>query len=287
MQNLTLFISSSDDYEDCWYPFFYLLKRHWPDCDVPIVLNTGQKSFSFPGLDIRCTLTGRQRHFGETFHRGLDHVQTGNLLLLMVDYFLMSPVHSGRLCVAYDAFLAHQLDGLYLVAMTTIQSTAPLSPGISLITGPGQDRFSFQAALWNQASLRKYVLPHETPWMSEQFGSLRYRYAADRLAYLHQGQEPFDYLHTGVLHKGGWIPEAVPLLESLGIAPDWRRRGFYTPRRPSLAERLKKRQKTALQEAKSRLHLLALQQGWPSLASWVTSGQPDHSANPRHTSTQP
>ena len=62
MSQLTVFVSSRDDYEDCWVPFFTLLKKYWPDCRLPIVLNTQQKHFAFD--DITCTRTGDFKHFG-------------------------------------------------------------------------------------------------------------------------------------------------------------------------------------------------------------------------------
>jgi hypothetical protein len=267
VDDLTLFVSSSDSYQDCWEPFFGLLAMHWPGCSLPIVLNTEERRFSHPGLHIECTMTGRQRSFGETFQRGLDSVRTGNVLLIMIDYFLMSAVNTTSLLTAWKAFLDHRLDGLYLVQMTTIRETALLAPGISLVTAPGQDRFSFQAGIWKRASLRRYVLRHETPWLAEQFGSMRYQYTGDRLAYVHRESEPFHYLHTGVLHKGGWVREAVPALEAMGVRLNWSERGFYEPKPLSLFERAMKRRQTAIQEAKSRLHLHAMKRNWLRSAS--------------------
>jgi hypothetical protein len=271
MKNLTLFISSSDDYADCWQPFFFLLQKFWPDCNLPIVLNTESKSFAYDGLNVICTKAGTQKRFGETFHKGLDQIKTDNILLLMIDYFLMDKVDGEQLRNIYQAFVQRSLDGLYLVEMKTIQTTVPLTENISLIAGPGQDRFSFQAAIWKKSSLKKYVLNHETPWLAEQFGSMRFQYAKDRLAFVYQSIEPFKYLHTGVLHKGGWVKEAVPVLEGLGIALNWNARGFYEWKKPALAQRLMKRRKTALLEAKSRLHLLAVSRGWRVIESLVES----------------
>ncbi len=267
MENLTLFVSSSDAYEDCWDPFFRLLRRHWPDCDLPIVLNTENRTFAYDGLSIECTKTGSQRQFGETFQKGLDSVGTENVQLLMIDYFLMGPVKSSHLLNAYRVFVEKNLDGLYLVEMRTIKETVPLTKNVRLVNGPGPDRFSFQAGIWKKSSLKKCVLSHETPWLAEQFGSRRFEYTHHRLAYVEQSIEPFQYLHTGVVHKGGWIPEAVPALEGFGIKLDWSRRGFYEWRKPTLLERVMLRRKTAAQEMKSRLHLMAMQRGWKGIVS--------------------
>jgi len=105
MKNLTLFVSSSDAYEDCWYPFFFLLKKFWPDCDLPIILNTESKAFAFEGLNLTCTKTGKQQSFGKTFHAGLERVNTDNILLIMIDYFIMRDVNETYLRDAYKTFI--------------------------------------------------------------------------------------------------------------------------------------------------------------------------------------
>jgi len=258
MNNLTLFVSSSDAYEDCWQPFFFLLKKFWPDCDLPIILNTENKSFAFEGLNITCTKTGKQQSFGKTFHAGLEQVNTDNILLIMIDYFIMTDVSETYLRDAYKTFIQERLDSLCLVEMTTIKETVPLRDNVSLVSGPGRDRFSFQVALWKKGSIKKYVLGHENPWLSECFGSLRYEYTKDRIGFVSKSTEPFKYLHTGALHEGKWIKETIPELEELGISLDWKKRGFYEWKQPSLAQRIKRRRGTAIQEVRSRAHLLGL-----------------------------
>jgi len=258
MENLTLFVSSSDAYEDCWYPFFFLLKKFWPNCDLPIILNTETKSFAFEGLNITCTKTGTQQSFGKTFHAGLEQVSTDNVLLMLIDFFIMRDVNETYLRDVYDVFIQERLDALCLVEMTTIRETVPLRDNVSLVSGPGQDRFSFQTAIWKKNSIKKYVLGHENPWLSECFGSLRYRYTKDRIAFVSKNAEPFNYLHTGALHEAKWVKETVPELEALGISLDWKRRGFYEWKQPSLAQRIERKRKIAIQEARSRAHLLGL-----------------------------
>jgi hypothetical protein len=142
--------------------------------------------------------------------------------------------------------------------MTSIKETISLRDNISLVSAPGQDRFSFQTAIWKKSSIKKYVLGHENPWLSECFGSLRYEYTKDRIAFVSESTEPIKYLHTGALHEGKWIKETVPELEELGISLDWKRRGFYEWKQLSLAQRIERRRKTAMQEARSRAHLLGL-----------------------------
>ncbi len=42
-EQLTVFINTSDNFEDCWDPFFKLFRLYWPDCPYKIVLNTEKR----------------------------------------------------------------------------------------------------------------------------------------------------------------------------------------------------------------------------------------------------
>ena len=258
MSSLTIFVSSRDDYEDCWLPFFTLLKKFWPDCRFPIMLNTQLKDFTFEGLDITCTRTGNLRHFGEAFHAGLEQVKTDHILLVMIDYFLTAPVRQHSFEYAYKAFVEEQLDGLVLVEMKIINAFRTLRQDIELITGPGPDRFTFQMGLWKKSSIGKYVLKQEDPWMAEKFGSRRWGYTGDRIGFVKDTIAPFTYLHTGAQHKGGWVPEIIPFLEREGLGLEWSKRGLYEESTPTLWQRIIKRRGTAREELLSRLHLFAL-----------------------------
>ncbi len=195
---------------------------------------------------------------GEAFRAGLAQVETDVILLIMIDYFLTAPVQQEHFNYAYDAFKTEALDGLVLVEMKIIDSFRPLRQDINLVTGPGPDRFTFQIGLWKKASLVKYVLKQEDPWMAEKFGSRRWAYTGDRIGFVNDTIAPFTYLHTGAQHKGGWVPAMIPFLESEGLGLDWSKRGLYRETTPTLAQRIGKRRKTALEELWSRLHLLAL-----------------------------
>ena len=258
MRSTTVFVSSSDDYEDCWLPFFTLLKKFWPGFNLPIVLNTQVKDFRLDGLDITCTKTGRLKHFGGMFHAGLQQVKTDTILLIMIDYFLTAPVQQGHLEYALKAFAEENLDALVLVEMKIIDQFRPLRPDINLVTGPGPDRFTFQIGLWKKSSIGKYILKREDPWMAEKFGSRRWSYSDDRIGFVDDTIAPFAYLHTGAQHKGGWVPAMIPFLEREGLGLDWSRRGLYQAKNPTLAERIAKRRSKAVEELWSRLHLFAL-----------------------------
>jgi hypothetical protein len=176
----------------------------------------------------------------------------------MIDYFFMGDVKVKYLDDAYRAFVEEGLDCLYLLQMDSIKDTKPLGQSILLVNGPGVDRFTFQAAIWKKAKLKKYILKHEDPWMAERFGSMRFEFTNDRIAFLKRSVEPFTYMQAGALHKGKWIKEAIPCWENIGISLEWGLRGFYEPKLPSFWERIQRKRRTAIRQGRSRMHLLFL-----------------------------
>lgn len=43
MFDCTMVVNSCDSYDDTWDLFFRLLSINWPNCDIPITINTESK----------------------------------------------------------------------------------------------------------------------------------------------------------------------------------------------------------------------------------------------------
>ena len=54
--NIPLIVSSCDKCSDLWQPFFWLVKKNWPEFDRKVFLCTDSKDFSYEGLAIDCPL---------------------------------------------------------------------------------------------------------------------------------------------------------------------------------------------------------------------------------------
>ena len=106
MNDISILVNTSDSFEDCWNPFFQLFTTYWSDCDWPIVLNTETKSYSYPGLNIRCARVAegesRRLSWSECLMRCLDGIDTPYLLYLQEDYFLEGPVQVEKLKALMD-----------------------------------------------------------------------------------------------------------------------------------------------------------------------------------------
>lgn len=94
----TLVICSCDAYEDCWHPFFVLLKKFWSTMSFPVVLNSESKGFQFEGYDIRTfgLYKPNEVEWGKRLRETLKRIDTKYILLMMDDFFINAPVREDR-----------------------------------------------------------------------------------------------------------------------------------------------------------------------------------------------
>jgi hypothetical protein len=226
-----------------WPVFFDLFEKYWPGFDGRIVLNTEELGFEHPGLDIQCTKVGRLGSFGKVFRAGLARVPSNNVLLIMIDYFFMGPVDEAKLQECFAFFAREDLDSFCLMPFA-YKNTAPAGVlDFEIVVPPSYDMFSFQVAFWKKNVLREMVLPHESPWLSEWYGTARANLMKVRLAVSGKAM-PIQYLAEGALHKGRWVSPMVEFLDGIKYRVDYLPRGFFVEHKASLYGRLVARYKT-------------------------------------------
>ena len=251
MRDLTIFVNTSDNFDDCWIPFFTLFKRYWPDCPYPIVLNTETKDFQFDGLDIQCSkvATGESRRltWSECLARSLDAIESPYILYLQEDYFLEAPVRADLISTFLEEFRSGNADVIRILECGGAGPWHPSkNPLLWEVDQQSQYRISLQAALWRKSTLRSQVRLHESPWQLEVFGSARARRKKEKVLCVNRDlfskpeAEILPYQATGVI-SGKWErPIVEPLFTKHGLNVDFSLRGFYdrsavnTKKRPLL-----------------------------------------------------
>jgi hypothetical protein len=236
--DLTIFVNTSDNFEDCWHPFFTLFHRYWPDCPYSIVLNTETKDFSFSGLNITCAKVSlnepKRLGWSECLERALDSISTPYILYLQEDYFLESAV---RAEVLNDLLALMRLEKADVIRLSEAVDAGPWhATGSKLIWTVDQKakwRFSLQAALWRKDLLRAQIRKHESPWQLESYGGGRLRRSKEKICCVNRdlfsgkGKEVFPYTPTGII-AGKWVGEiVVPLFQAHDITMDFTKRGFH------------------------------------------------------------
>ncbi len=243
-ENTTVFVNSSDGFDDCWPAFFQLLDRHWPE-HGPVLLNTEKKDWPAAPDYVRCSqvsLGERDRlTWSECVIRALHQIETPFVLYFQEDYFLDRPVRHATIEAAAALMTANPAIGN--VALTRHGSLPPFAPsphaGFATVRQRARYRISTQAALWRRDVLLSYLDPTENGWMFEILGTLRARRRHDLFLVAdhdaRSGGPAISYTHTGII-KGRWHPAMPALFAEHGIDMAFDKRGFYTRPNPLLAK---------------------------------------------------
>jgi len=239
----SLLVNSSDNFEDCWVPFFQLLKKNWGTMDVSILLNTEFKVFSFDGLSIKSSQshlfeTNRKLTWSECLINALKMIESPIVLYMQEDYFIEKSVKTD---VINDfVILMMENKNIKHIGLTHFGSNPPFSKyenddRLWYINQNNKYRISTQAGLWDKNTLLSYLCPEESGWMFEIFGTKRANRRKDifltvnREIYNPQNGSIIEYTHTGII-KGKWHKAIPTLFRENNIVVDFSKRGFYEPR---------------------------------------------------------
>lgn len=230
MKDFAIFVSSSDNYSDIWDLFFDLFQKYWPEYKGNIYLQTQEKEYSHPNLNIICTKVGKLKYFGQTLRAGLDKIPEEHVLFIMIDYIFMGKVDHLRIMRYYDFFKSHDVDTLRLKEENFVHYNNTDDPDIKQCFPPAPNRFfSYQIGFWKKSMLKEMALPHENPWSSEWYGDKRAHIIPLKLYSIKKNvPKPIPYDAKGCLHRGKWLNNAVEFLNSIHYYIDFTDRGYYT-----------------------------------------------------------
>ena len=239
----SVFVNSTDSFEDTWEPFFELLHQFWPQVKR-VTLNTETKAYSHQGLDIRCTQVAREGEtrlpWGECMLRALDLIPTELFVYLQDDYFLYDRVDAKRIDEAACAMQAETLDCLRLMECGGSGPWEPTTyPWLWSLSQHARYRIALQAGLWTKQGMRKYLRAHESPWQMEVWGSRRASripgriWCVSRDVYGDGQPQVIPYVPTGIV-KGKWNWDAVgELFPAHGLDVRFDERGWWDPAAPA------------------------------------------------------
>jgi hypothetical protein len=235
---ITILINTSDNFEDCWYPFFTLFKKFWPNNDLPLYLNTEFKNYEHYGLNIKSTkvhegVSDRKLTWSECLIKALQQVETPLVLYLQEDYFLESKVNNTIIEELADKMI-NAVEIKY-IGLTNFGNYPPFyhfigGSNLKIVSKNSKYRISTQAGIWRTETLLSYLETDENGWEFEIFGSRRAKKRNDLFLTLDpdylKENKVFDYQLTGII-KGKWLDSIPVLFEREKIHIDFSKRGFY------------------------------------------------------------
>jgi hypothetical protein len=234
----SVFVNTTDSFEDCWIPFFTLFKKYWPEYDGTIYLNTETKSFEFPGLKIISIQNNKleplkEITWSECLIRALKKIDSDVILYLQDDYFFKGFVKNELVSKYVSVMFEHKnIDCIHLTDQAVLfENIKSQYEGLYPVKIKQTYRVSCQAALWKKETLLKYLRPHENAWQFEKFGSKRGLIYKDNFLVVDPRKiklnqfEIIPYVFTGIV-RGRWKEEVEPLFNENKITIDYSKRGF-------------------------------------------------------------
>ncbi|AFK03204.1 hypothetical protein Emtol_2065 [Emticicia oligotrophica DSM 17448] len=235
----SILINTSDNFEDCWSPFFLLFSKNWKECQYPIYLNTEFKEFNYPSLNIISTkvhekITNRKLTWSECLIRAVEKIETPLILYFQEDYFLDQEVNTSFIQNIASKMLENEdVKRIGLIETDSFGKLYPTEdPNIWEVSHTARYITSTQVSLWRKEALLKYLKPEENGWMFEIFGTWRARKnIKDKFLTINRDKfsgknRIVSYIHTGII-KGKWHPAIPELFSQNSIQIDFSKRGFY------------------------------------------------------------
>ncbi len=242
----TLLLNSYDDGDDCWDIFFKSIDTQWPQMDLPIVLNTESKKYSYGKYDIETFALfqrGEKVPWGKRLIETLNRINSEYVLTFLEDNWLDKPVNDDlfRKALGYMKLYPD------ISVITLSYAYDKKHPNIKDNRIPGFERrpqkcfnkLNAQVSIWRRERLVSYTRSHENPWEWEVFGSERASRYNESFYVLSEGIElPFSYKdfmypngnpRDGVISMGKWDIDMVDKFSSIYDLSniDFSKRGFY------------------------------------------------------------
>jgi hypothetical protein len=237
-KKFTVFVNTSDGFEDCWNPFFKLFSKYWKGGYPPILLNTEHKEFNYSGLVINSSQVNknvdRRLTWSECFISALNQVETPLVLYFQEDYFIEKEVKAEVVNDFAQLMIANP--EIKYIGLTHMGNRPPFYPypndkRLAEVSNKSKYRISTQVGLWQKDTLISYLRENENGWMFEIFGTKRSQKRKELFLTvnreIYNKENPIiDYQLTGII-KGKWLSTIPELFKKEGIDMDFSKRGFY------------------------------------------------------------
>lgn len=234
-KDLTIVVSSCDNYADIWFPYFEIFKHQWPDCPYNIVLNTESKLFTHTGLKIKCFQfykEGENVPWSDRLIRHLKNIDNEYILFTLDDSFLLSPVKTEEFNKAVEYMEKNRRISSLCFMIRHEKDTKKKRLGPFARTPVNSYfRINCYTALWRRCQLLKVLKEGEDPWEFELKGTERALWDfTEYYGYIKEAIPILDvsfHLRRGYgLFLGKWVWATPELFQRFGIDMDFSIRGL-------------------------------------------------------------
>lgn len=229
--DISVLVSSCDQYEDAWYPFFALLKKHW-DCPYPIYLNTETKRYcDFGVIPLNCG--AKKISWSLRLKKALKKIKSKYVILFLEDFFLLEDVDKSEIDRCLNIMEKERRISKIEFDYSNDRAAIPSQyDGYRIRSERGMYWLNCQTAIWRRKDLIRYLSPRENPWQFELFGTERAKLYGKQFLFTESDRKlPFQYVverQTGYgIWHGKWLKSNIQLFQKNGISVPFENLGFY------------------------------------------------------------
>ena len=240
-QRIAVYLSTCDNYSDCWDPFFQLFEKYWPDFYGTVYMSSEYKRYNRNNVESMCLCAkhsvpvDKRVTWSKLTRWALEDIPSEIILFMQEDFFLKGAVRT-ELIDKYISLMDSHTD-IKCIHMTDQCGSGSFSSdfrNLDTMELRRPYRISCQCALWRKQELLTLLRDRENAWEWETFGSSRsaalgHLYLQVSHDFVKLGQfEIVPYVFTGII-KGKWFKEVPSLFKKNGINIDFSQRGMYSP----------------------------------------------------------
>lgn len=233
-------VSSFDDHEDLWKPFFTLFFRYWPDCPFPVSLITNEKKYH--DAHVHSLAMGPEKNWAYMTKRALENIPEPYIIWLLEDFFFEKPTDTARIYELLLHLKKNSAATIRLFPSPPPDGAIDSTYAIGELTRDADYRTSLSAGLWDKKIFLDLIKDGENPWQMETNGTIRSREFPQK--FFSVTVPALHYVERGAIVRGKWLPDAVRLCKREGLEVDFSKRGIdYGIERRARKDRWRKRVK--------------------------------------------
>lgn len=236
--NCCMLMSSCDAYSDLWNPFFYYLKKNWPEFNLKVYIITESKDFSYDGFDITM-LHCNTKLWSKRHMYALNSIKEQFVLYMLDDFWLSEKVDDMNIVklfnyiyndpkMGYLSFIRHCTSRSRPVIVA--HSKSCIYQGLRESTKGMPYRINTQAGFWRKSFFLKTFKEHENAWQYELRANTRCWLWPEKVYSVHGDKDAIKYPDGGVIWRGVYrSKEIMNSFDTTLFSDSIAKRGYYEP----------------------------------------------------------
>tara|TARA_X000000950_G_scaffold14462_1_gene15652 strand:- start:26465 stop:27292 length:828 start_codon:yes stop_codon:yes gene_type:complete len=236
MNNLSILISSTDSYQDCWDPFFSLLEKNFENIsefNVILVSDTKQYTKKKFVKNISASKNGEVINWSKRILYALNSIDSEIIFFLFDDYFLMSKLNTHKFLKMFQLIKEDNEIGNIKFEYNSNSSISNYK-GLNQLWKFAKYKASLQPGFWRKDVLIDLLQNGETPWQFEILGTVRsFCYQKKFLVVDNMSSRKiYDSKTYGGIVKGKWVLNEYEKIKQICGTKITSQRGFinYNPK---------------------------------------------------------